>query len=74
MTKIIQIGNSVDPKITQIGNVIKISFRSEVRWSLIKNNKYHSDRKFDGPQNNLNRECIKIIIQIGNHVDPCQNN
>ena len=66
MTNIIQIGNSVDPKITQVGNVLEVSFRSEFKWTPIKNNKYHSDRKFDGPQNNSNRECNKIIIQIGN--------
>ena len=36
MTNIIQIGSSVDPKITQIGNVIKLSFRSEIRWTLSK--------------------------------------
>ena len=56
MTNIIQIGKSVDPKITQIGNVVQIFFRSEVRWTPINNDKYHSDRKFGGPQNAPNRK------------------
>ena len=38
--------------------------------NFIKNDKYHSDRNFGGPQKNSNRDCNQKIIQIGNQVDP----
>ena len=34
-------------------------FRSTIRWTSIKNDKYHSERKIGELQKNSNRECDK---------------
>ena len=50
-------------------------FRSTIRWTSIKNDKYHSERKNGELQKNSNRECDKYYSdrKIGGPLSKYKN-